>query len=378
MSLGMRDAWPWVCSSSPCHPDRPAGLPAGRGGRTLRSLHGHDAARLRSSGATAGAGGPQPVETMSASAAAPPRLGGGCSGGGGAGGARVRHGRLAAHSRPLLRCLLLEGEPWSLSHRGHVCSGAQPRHARLSRCGRGMAGAHRPHFCTGAAAAGMRIGIASDLLPTCDPDIAQVTRAAVATLAGAALRWPTPCSPDCLPAWMEQSLGFCPARARGNWRAFPLRPRTRCLRRALPRVPAMADSELAAFRATCAAARADVDDLFAAHDALLLPVMPCVTPPSPPAIRTFRGFRGARSTACPPSTALQRAGPACGRHSRRSGWQRHAGRPPACRCARTGPGLARTGAPDPVRHRLETAPPPLSWRVSRDHDRPGARQSAHP
>lgn len=147
-------------------------------------------------------------------------------------------------------------------------------------------------FAPESQPAGVRIGIASDLLPACDPDIAQVTRAAVATLAGAGFEMADVALAGLLARVDGAVLGLLSGESARELARIPAATEDPLFAARLAKGATMADPELAALRATCAAAHADVDDLFAAHDALLLPVMPCVTPTVSACDPDLPGFSG--------------------------------------------------------------------------------------
>lgn len=140
--------------------------------------------------------------------------------------------------------------------------------------------------------AGGRIGVASDLLPACDADIAEAIREAVAILARMGLEMADTALAPLLARVDGAVLGLLSGEGARELAAIPAAVEDPLFAARLAKGAALSDVDLAGFRATCAAARAEVDDLFATHDALLLPVMPCVTPTVAACDPDLPGFSG--------------------------------------------------------------------------------------
>lgn len=133
-------------------------------------------------------------------------------------------------------------------------------------------------FAPAPQPAGLRIGFAADLLAVCDPDIVDVTERAGHALSGLGLR----VGPVALAPLLDQVdgpvLGLLSGESARELSSIPDAAQDPLFAARLAKGAAISDSQLEAFRASCAAARAQVEAVFSVCDALLLPVMPCTTP----------------------------------------------------------------------------------------------------
>lgn len=140
--------------------------------------------------------------------------------------------------------------------------------------------------------AGTRIGLAADLLADCDPDVARITADAAHALSRMGLAVAETALAALLARVDGAVLGLLSGESARELAAIPAAQDDPLFAARLAKGAALTDAALAAFRAECAAARAQVDGLFATHDALLLPVMPGVTPTLAACDPAAPGFSG--------------------------------------------------------------------------------------
>ncbi|OYX87399.1 MAG: hypothetical protein B7Y84_11740, partial [Azorhizobium sp. 32-67-21] len=147
-------------------------------------------------------------------------------------------------------------------------------------------------FAPRPQAAGTRIGLAADLLADCDPDVARITADAAHALSQMGLAVAETALAALLARVDGAVLGLLSGESARELAAIPAAQDDPLFAARLAKGAALTDAALAAFRAECAAARAQVDALFATHDALLLPVMPGVTPTLAACDPAAPGFSG--------------------------------------------------------------------------------------
>ncbi len=156
-------------------------------------------------------------------------------------------------------------------------------------------------FAPNPQAAGDRIGVALDLLDDCDTGIIRAFGAAQEALED--LRFDlsevalAPLMAATSTPVLELLLGES-ARALAGIAAAEQDP---LFATRLAKGRAMPEAQLEALRADLAACLPLAQALFEAHDAILLPAMPCITPMVAACDPQTPGFQGARSIACPPS-----------------------------------------------------------------------------
>ncbi|MEP9379240.1 amidase [Aquabacter sp. CN5-332] len=133
-------------------------------------------------------------------------------------------------------------------------------------------------FAPEALPHGTRIGVARDLLADCDPDIAATFEEALAAIARLDLHLSDMALAPLMRATDEAVLGLLLGESARSLSAIPAAEKDPVFAVRLAKGRAMSPESLAVLRGGLDAAWSTAATMFRAHDALLLPVMPCVTP----------------------------------------------------------------------------------------------------
>ncbi len=147
-------------------------------------------------------------------------------------------------------------------------------------------------FAPVAAPAGRRIGVARSLLESCDEDIRTVFTAACDRLATMDLSFADADLAPLVRATDQPVLDLLLGESARSLAAISTASDDPLFATRLAKGRAMGEAHLQAQRQALADARALAETLFAAHDVLLLPAMPCVTPTVAACDPQVPGFSG--------------------------------------------------------------------------------------